>query len=235
MTNTRPLRETFGSYWDVVTLLAYGEERNNVLLVSDRTLYLLNNLSLVDVHNLNRYYLEKYANGYAAFVDEFDSEAVDIADVANNVGLELFPVTDIRPVGSLTAARTSGSQTIPNATHTDVSYTTFTTPPDDILAFAGSGPVEILRAGPVVITGSVVWAGNATGYRYLSIWLNGANVFFRQKYPPNASVFQQDIELQFQANPGDEITLRAYQNTGANLDVVVTGALYASSFTVTVA
>jgi hypothetical protein len=57
-------------------LLDYSDEPNNVLLVSDRTLYILNNLSLVDVHNLNRYYLERYQNGYAAFVDEFDAETL---------------------------------------------------------------------------------------------------------------------------------------------------------------
>jgi hypothetical protein len=214
-------------------LLDYSDEPNNVLLVSDRTLYILNNLSLVDVHNLGRYYLEKFPSGYASFVDELDTEAEDIMDVANNVGLELFPVSDIRPVGSFTMLRGSGTQTIPNATHTDVTWTTFTTPPADILAFTGSFPIEILRPGPTLITASVIWTGNATGYRYFSVWINGENEFYLQQYPPNAVSYRQDLAMQFQANPGDEIALRVYQTSGANLDLIVTAAQYAASMTVT--
>jgi hypothetical protein len=232
MTNTRPLKETFGAYWDVVTLLAYGEERNNVLLVSDRTLYILNNLSLVDIHNLGRYYLEKFPSGYASFVDEFDTEAEDIMDVANNVGLELFPVADIRPVYGFTAVRTGTDQTIATATETAVSWSTIDSLDAEFVTYA-SNVFTIKRSGRLVVTANLWWGASTVGNRRIIVKLDGTEVLQHRTHPVLSTGLHQSATFHFSVLADQTLQLFCFQNSGGNLDLVCSSApLFNTSFSV---
>jgi adenosyl cobinamide kinase/adenosyl cobinamide phosphate guanylyltransferase len=223
MTNTRPLRETFGAYWDVVTLLAYGEERNNVLLVSDRTLYILNNLSLVDIHQLGRYYTEKYSNGYASFLDDLDSEAADVMDVANNVGLELFPVTDIRPIYGFTAAALGANQSIPNNTDEPVAWTTVDSLDPEFVTRSGE-VFTIKREGRIHITANAWWAASTAGNRRILIYRNGSPVLHHRTPPVLNTSFHQSCSFSFSCFQDETLQMFVYQNSGAALDLATNGA-----------
>lgn len=213
-------------------MLDYSDEPNNVLLVSDRTLYILNNLSLVDVHNLGRYYLEKFPSGYASFVDEFDTEAEDIMDVANNVGLELFPVSDIRPVYGFTAVRTGTNQTIATATDTAVSWSSIDSLPAEFVTYA-SNVFTIKRSGRLIVTANLWWEGHATGNRRIVVQLDGSPVLQHRTHPVLATGFHQSATFQFSVLADQTLQLLCYQNSGGNLDLVCSGApTFNTSFSV---
>ena len=79
-------------------------------------------------------------------------------------------------------------------------------------------------AGIYVITGSVVFAANASGYRFAGILLNSATYIGsdrRSATPTSSTVIT--VTAIYQLAAGDYVELRVAQTSGGNLDVMVVG------------
>jgi hypothetical protein len=80
------------------------------------------------------------------------------------------------------------------------------------------------------ITGHVRFASNATGIREISILINGSVVIAIQDVPAlNGAVTIMSISTQYELALSDYVELRAFQNSGGNLNVDV-AANYSPEF-----
>lgn len=105
---------------------------------------------------------------------------------------------------------TSGVETIINFnTNT---YTTSLSPTDGHSFIIPSG-----SDGLYSIEANVQFAGNTTGFRELQIRKNNTSVWLEDSPPPGANAFNMNISAILRLVATDNITLRAYQDTGGDL------------------
>lgn len=86
-------------------------------------------------------------------------------------------------------------------------------------------------AGWYDLGGHVEFAGNATGYRNLSIRLNGATYIAVENIGPvSTTVMRMSIHTEYQLAVGDYFELVAFQTSGAGLDVNAAGNYSAEAY-----
>ena len=215
-----------GSIQDVDHLASLSDSPVNVLIVSDRSLYLMQNFGLTEVQNYDVYAKEFRPGGIFVSVSDEDPETEEIDDIARNYNLEVQPVSDIRPVLSMTGVRTGSNQTIATSTQTDVQLTTFDQLPADLVSYS-SNVWTIHRTGRAIITASVYFDNHATGFRQLRIMRNGTvDILNRVKGGLGANT---PVMLAYcpYLQSGDEIRFQCFQDSGGNLDLVYApGSIY---------
>lgn len=86
-------------------------------------------------------------------------------------------------------------------------------------------------AGKYIITGNVEFAANATGFRIVQIYLNGATTIAYQieLNPTAGGLIEMTISTLYSLALNDFVELRVYQNSGGNLNVT-SAANYSPEF-----
>jgi hypothetical protein len=84
-----PYTQPRGAVHDLTHLLNLSDERTNLLCVSDRTLYLLQNWAALDVDFSARYAVEFLERGYIPVGAEWPTQWALYREVANNLKLEI--------------------------------------------------------------------------------------------------------------------------------------------------
>ncbi len=142
---------------------------------------------------------------------------------ANSVGTsELFDgsvTTDKLALVPTTRLRRTSTQTISNNVITDISFTTETW---DIGNFHTTNSPDVVAPvdGVYLITGSLVFQGNGTGYRELQLTENLAPIADAQDDArANASDFLSTSTV-YLLSAGDIVRMRAFQNSGGSLTVI---------------
>ena len=92
---------------------------------------------------------------------------------------------------------------------------------------SNTGRLTAVRAGWYVITGSVEFAANTTGYRGILIRKDGGAVIGYELYPATQSgTTRLSVTTQYYLAAGEYVEYRVYQNSGGDLDV--TSSVYYS-------
>lgn len=80
-------------------------------------------------------------------------------------------------------------------------------------------------AGKYTITGNAEWAGNASGFRELAILLNGTTIIGTNDLSVGgvAGTLSHCVSTEYALAINDFVELRAYQNSGAALNVSSSG------------
>jgi len=209
-----------GSVHDLAATLALSDVADQVLFVSPRTLRILGDLAEVDVKIYSRYAKSYLAGGMIDVVEDEDSEAEDVDEIANGFGLEVVPVGIYQPPWMSSAKRVATTQVIPTATPTIVDFDTLE---DDIYsAFSlSTNGVIVPSDGYYQVVGRVAWAGASTGTRRLSIYLNGAEIVSTQKGSGTTGSLVQFISHSRKFQLNDNIELYCSQNTGLDLNLIL--------------
>lgn len=77
--------------------------------------------------------------------------------------------------------------------------------------------------GVYLITGNLRWVGNSTGIRKLVILGDGTTTSEEVETTGTTATFSQNISVLIKLNQGAAVKLRAFQDTGGNLDTSPTG------------
>jgi hypothetical protein len=93
----RSLHRVYGSIHSLPELVTLSPDANQFLLLSDRSLSLLNDLATVDAAFLVRYASEMYLGSYEP-VERDSADADKVYEMVNNLRLELMPLTTSVPV-----------------------------------------------------------------------------------------------------------------------------------------
>lgn len=101
---------------------------------------------------------------------------------------------------------------------------TFNTEIDDPGGFWDAGTptrLTIPSAGNYIFGVGATWAGNSTGYRELQVLLNGTTVILSDdRSPPGAVDFTHTTAGRRAFAAGEYIQARAFQNSGAGLNIL---------------
>lgn len=212
-----------GSIQDLARLLSLDDTPGKVLLVSDRTLYLLANLAMDEVRQYSAYAIS-YGDADIYYAVEYeDSEATDVDEIANNFGLEVVPVSDIRPIYGFTAAALGADQSIPHNTDEPVIWTTVDELDPEFVTLSGQ-VFTIKRAGRVIITANAWWAANTTGNRRILIYRNGSPVLEHRTHPTLTTGLHQSASFSVSLFADETLQMFVFQNSGAALALVRNGA-----------
>ena len=117
----------------------------------------------------------------------------------------------------------STATTISNNTDTALTFDTEVTDTDGFHSTStNTGRITIPsgKGGKYLFYGYVAWAGNATGFRNI-LFMKNATDFYQEIYNAPVST-QRTTQLAVSMlvlNVGDYVELRAYQNSGGNLDI----------------
>lgn len=226
----RQMSRVPGSVFDLAVLDSLPNDDGQVLIVSSRTLYLLANLAAIDVVLYSRYATGWGDGGYYQPVDENSADAETVDEIANRFGIEVQPVSDIRPIRSMTAVRSGSDLAIATATVTPLAFTSFDDLPADFISYA-SNVFTVERSGRLLITGSVLWQGHATGLRQARVRINGTLEYVDNIVPGSALVLSNHVSFAPNLAAGDTIQIDVYQTSGGNLSVLGTTAPpYSTSF-----
>jgi len=213
---------TPGSVHDLTATLALSDVADQVLFVSPRTLRLLGDLAEVDVKVYSRYAKSYLDGGMIDAVEDEDSDAVDVDEVANRFGIEVVPVGAYQIPWVSSAKRVAATQTIANNTFTRVDLDTLVDDVGEAFSLSTDG-VIVPTDGFYSVLGRIVWAGNATGIRTLSIYKNGAEIASFQLAAVTTSAIVIEINHHQRFSADDNIQLYCRQNSGGNLDLVQFG------------
>ncbi|MDJ0762290.1 MAG: hypothetical protein QNJ97_04805 [Myxococcota bacterium] len=119
--------------------------------------------------------------------------------------------------------RNSSNQEIANNTTTVLNFndTKFDTDHmHDIVS--NNSRITFQTAGKYLVTGQAQWESNSTGRRMLDIFLNNGTIIAAT----DRSAIEQsrsEVVTLWEFNTGDYIELRAFQDSGSALDVIVSG------------
>lgn len=114
----------------------------------------------------------------------------------------------------------SGDLAVANNTVTTVGFDTESYDDEGIHDNAvNNDRFTIVTAGRYRATALVYWAASAAGFREIAINLNGGAVAYVDA-APTAAPFGMHISDEFNLNAGDFLTVHAYQNSGAALNVL---------------
>jgi hypothetical protein len=86
-----------------------------------------------------------------------------------------------------------------------------------------TGRLVATTAGLYVITGHVQFAANATGQRIIRILVNGVTMIALQGSPANPVAVYMTVATTYNLAATDYVTLEAFQESGAALNVTVEG------------
>lgn len=167
-----------------------------------------------------------YARGEVNFHSVLQGVGLDTSDTAfvRNGGYYLT----VRPLATIyghTIVTRAAAQTIPDNTLTTMSWDSETQ--DYNLAFDGSDTKLIpLMYGSIMVSATVQFASNATGYRGVQIWKNGTTKVATARDAAEASgvTVLTASGITTLGAPGDYFEVKVFQDSGGNLDVEKTGA-----------
>jgi hypothetical protein len=217
---------------DLARIVLQSDTPDQVVLLSERSLGILNNLAEREINDYRRY-ASAFGDGdtyYPVESDSTDAETVD--SLINNIRLELIPVSDIRPIYSLTGSLTTSTSGIAHDTITDLPVTTIDALPAEIITYT-SGEFTVVRSGRYTLSMAVYWAAHATGYRQCRIELNGTLVGLAFQIPGVAQVFTQGLTISPYLFAGDTFRFRVRQTSTTTLNVNGnTAPSYLTSFSV---
>jgi hypothetical protein len=211
-----------GSVHDLTATLALSDVADQVLFVSPRTLRLLANLAEVDVKILSRYAKNYLPGGMIDVVEDEDTEAEDVDEISNRFGIEVMPVGIYQPPWVSSAKRAAATQTVANNVFTRVDLDTLVDDEGEAFSLSTDG-VIVPTDGFYSVLGRVVWAGNATGIRTISIYLTGVEIASFQLAAVTTSAIVIEINHHQRFAADDNIQLYCRQNSGGNLDLVQFG------------
>jgi hypothetical protein len=123
----------------------------------------------------------------------------------------------------------SANQTIPSGSATQLSFNTIDF--DDAVAFnTTNGTYTAPSAGVYQFNATVVWNLFSSGSSYTTLELyKGATLIRQCIQPANTNYNSVNMSVTVKLNAGDQITLRAYQNTGVG-QTTLGGAVYYTRF-----
>jgi len=208
-----------GSVHDLAATLALSDVADQVIFVSPRTLRLLGDLAEVDVKILSRYVKSYLAGGMVDVVEDEDTEAEDVDEIANRFGVEVVPVGIYQQPWISSAYRAAATQTIANDTFTNVNLDTLADDIGEAFSLATDG-VIIPTDGLYLIVGRVVWAGNPTGARELRIRNTGTEIVQTRTTSPGSGLYIQEVSHVQRFAADDNIDLNCRQTSGAALNLV---------------
>ena len=124
--------------------------------------------------------------------------------------------------GVQTRVSNSANISISDSTTTALTFNTDDFDTDDLHdTSTNKDRITIKQAGKYLIVGQVVWESNSTGYRYTEIYKNGLTVLAGVDQDAVSTVgTYQNISTIADLSIDDYITLRTYQNSGGNLNVL---------------
>jgi hypothetical protein len=148
-----------------------------------------------------------------------------ITDDAANNEVEVTLAQDL-PTEASVRAYHDATQSLTSATPTALAFNSERYDTDtyhDISTNNSRLTVPANRAGKYEIFGSVEIASNATGYRALSIRLNGSGIIIGAQVMPavNGDNTGISVSTTYDLAVGDYVQLYAYQNSGSSQNVVV--------------
>ena len=115
----------------------------------------------------------------------------------------------------------AGNQIVSSRTWKELEFTSYRW---DMGGFFTSGQPTRLTIpdggdGIYIVGGSVVWGTNSSSYRMLRVYLNGSTSLAEQ-LTVGIGFTRQSVTTVYQLGAGDYVTLSAYHDTGAALDVI---------------
>jgi hypothetical protein len=200
-------------------MLELSDVPDKVLLVSERTLYLLANYAMDEVRQYSAY-AESYGDADLYYAVEFEDTIADFVDeIANRFGIEVIPV-DMRPIYSLTGALTAASAPIPHDTPTIFPISSFDELPVELVTYA-SNVFTVVRTGRMMISARASWAGSsAGGFRQILININGTTVGYALEVPAHASSVPMEVNIRPYIFAGNTIEFKVRQTSGVPLNVL---------------
>lgn len=142
--------------------------------------------------------------------------ALDDANVASDAGIAATKLAAV-PACRVT---NSADLSIPNATETALTFDTETFDNDGIHSTsANTDRLTIATPGLYLITASVSFLANATGYRQVAIKLNGSTKLVVQEAKSNGAGNEDDLSVStvYALVATDYVTASVYQNSGGSL------------------
>jgi hypothetical protein len=114
----------------------------------------------------------------------------------------------------------AGGQTISNTTFTAIDFDTDRWDEFDMHdTSTNNSRITCIVDGRYIMGGAVQWDANATGYRWLSVRLNGSShVVADRVINLSAQTFEQSVSTYFDLSKDDYIELVVWQNSGGNLN-----------------
>jgi hypothetical protein len=203
---------------DLARIVSQSDTPDQVVLLSERSLGILNNLAEREINDYRRY-ASAFGDGdtyYPVESDSTDAETVD--SLINNIRLELIPVSDIRPIYSLAGALTTATSAIPNNTPTNLPITTLDAIPAELVSYA-SGAFTVNRSGRMALSMRAYWAGNVAGFRQCRILLDSVVVGLAINVPATTQVYAHGVTINPYVFAGQVIKFEVSQNSGAALNL----------------
>ncbi len=130
----------------------------------------------------------------------------------------------LTPLSTLRVERITSAQVIGTGSTTVVIYNSIIQEDDEAGAWTYStstGELTIDITGWYAVSVGVLWEGNATLRRLIQVELEGASQIGQEQLPPAASSFRQSCTAFIPAVATDVIRGSVHQNTGDDLDVLV--------------
>ena len=119
-------------------------------------------------------------------------------------------------------SRMGSAQTLTNGVQTPVVFNTEAY--DDLGFYPGTGDVvTIPLSGTYLATAEVCFAISATGIRNVTIQKNGSTVLVSQLGQGTANGNQISVATVARLAAGDQLQVKAFQNSGGNLDTFASG------------
>lgn len=146
------------------------------------------------------------------------------ATISNTGALTVGPsAITAGKIGTLPACRLtkSASQSIPDATHTAVTFDTEVLDTDTMHS-GSSSRITIVTAGVYLITAGLVWDANASGVRFATLRKNGTVELASDK-APNSDIAACSVTTIAKLAAADYIEVYGYQNRGGALQVFSSG------------
>jgi len=140
-------------------------------------------------------------------------------------GKDLFVLGHLAPIGPAhVRLERPTAQSTSSATNTIVDFTASPANLDDGWGMFDSGAtdrVSIVVPGLYMVTGSLRWEANATGYRQLSLLVSGTEKRVVRELAVGSSTGYQEVTCQVRCVQEDYLQLQARQTSGGSLSLEV--------------
>lgn len=122
-----------------------------------------------------------------------------------------------------TSAGAGAAQSIPNAAYTTLAWAAKDGDREGAMNL-GTGKYTAPRSGFYLVSGTVTFATNGTGLRYLALFVDGAQKNTISVPGNSAAPVLVSLTTGLQLATGSVLDLRVYQNSGAALNTVIAPA-----------